>query len=401
MPETITFQGVEFNVEPLPDGKFRLTALTPDAPFPELIVARLPSDESLLPGNDPLHRVDMKLPTYDDPLPARSFPVDPVPKLEDDKGFRMALVQANDRGLLNPPIDPKQFPVRGVKDWSANRAKAKWRRYRAKKGETRSKEENTARWNKWGSDNPDKVIAHNAARGERAKKTRADKQFVAIDSEGFDTHNYYTDDRKKAKEKRDGLRRIVSDDYAPLADRAVAMEKLSPILRDKKIEDDPFEGWTLHDRNWYLSQHEPGYIPNARTKTYPGDIHREHRLFLLGAGNDRKIDWLCASKEKGKKVALKTRTILDWILSLKAKFPNATFVSYSFSYDVCQILRDIPYEKAYEIQKGEILREDEDEDDESDEVSKLSRYVFWGKYGISFRRQKEFCVGLLRNPSKP
>ena len=43
--------------------------------------------------------------------------------------------------------------------------------------------------------------------------------------------------------------------------------------------------------------------------------------------------------------------ILDWLLSLPEQFGPAVFVMFSFGYDITQILKHLPYEKAWEIVK--------------------------------------------------
>src|ERR1700688_2951010 len=86
-----------------------------------------------------------------------------------------------------------------------------------------------------------------------------------------------------------------------------------------------------HDR-------DDGAEPTAQNKTFRGDIYREHKSFLWGAGNDEKQEWLCKSEDGKSKVALTTPDIFDWLIGLKKKFPHSIFVGFSFSSDATMAL---------------------------------------------------------------
>lgn len=63
------------------------------------------------------------------------------------------------------------------------------------------------------------------------------------------------------------------------------------------------------------------------------DKGKKHLYTLLGASDGSYVSGL-----KG----LKTRQCLDYLLSLRAQYPKAVFVSYGFDYDVNMIVGDIP-----------------------------------------------------------
>ncbi len=117
--------------------------------------------------------------------------------------------------------------------------------------------------------------------------------------------------------------------------------------------------------------------------------------------------------------------IFDFLLSLPRQFasPDAKgkapiIISFGFSYDVGQIVKDFPYEKAWEVQNGRpwstygkrplkvgqvltalelwmALRA------EKDLVRNLRRPVLWKDYAIHWTPGKSVTLYRLRNPDKP
>lgn len=77
--------------------------------------------------------------------------------------------------------------------------------------------------------------------------------------------------------------------------------------------------------------------------------------------------------------------------------PRPIFISFGFSYDVAQIVKDFPYEKAWELHHGKPY----EERDNLDYPQNLRRVVLWGKYGISYIPRKSVTLFRLRDDSQP
>ena len=166
------------------------------------------------------------------------------------------------------------------------------------------------------------------------------------------------------------------------------------------------EKWILHGRDWYASAHVGGEEPTAQNKIFPGDIYREHKSFLWGAGNDEKQEWLCKSEDGKSKVALTTPEVFDWLIGLKKKFPHAIFLAFSFSYDATMALAGLDYESALAMQKGErrsVSDEEYEAMDEKEREEQIEKFetLFWEGFAVAYRKGKMFRVGRLRNPAKP
>ena len=87
---------------------------------------------------------------------------------------------------------------------------------------------------------------------------------------------------------------------------------------------------------------------------YDGVRYPRHDTYLWGAAADdgRPPAWLMAAETSGlDKRPLDAIQILDWLLSLPDQFGRAVFIMFSFGYDITQILKHLPYEKAWEIEK--------------------------------------------------
>jgi hypothetical protein len=262
------------------------------------------------------------------------------------------------------------------------------------------KEKKRARDKAWKKDNPDKAAAHHAKshKRERAKDKalRAEGPYlVAVDLEGFDTGRYFTDNRPAAKSQ--GL-----------------VERIEAALRNEghasHLEPEPGDGpdWTEHDHEWYLAQYDltpDDPIPSARNKKPDApDIYVEHKPFLFGAGND---DWEFYDYEgdgsPNRKIALSSERLLNNICDLpkKVSHPNQRFISFSFNYDVSEILPDIDAKVAEQLQAGEIVIEGVDEDGAPTEERIEQATHFWNGFAIYFRRGKMLRVGRLKVPDKP
>jgi hypothetical protein len=145
---------------------------------------------------------------------------------------------------------------------------------------------------------------------------------------------------------------------------------------------------------------------DAEGQNYPGaDIfyggvrHPRHDTYLWGAATDngRPPDWLMATETRGlDKRPLDAIQILDWLLSLPERFGPAVFVMFSFGYDITQILKHLPYEKAWEIEKRETYSV------HKDHRRRIAHSpVLWKGYAISYVKGKSFDVWRLADPDQP
>ena len=122
--------------------------------------------------------------------------------------------------------------------------------------------------------------------------------------------------------------------------------------------------------------------------------------YLWGAASDDgrpPTFWLMAAETHGlDKRPLGAVKILDWLLELPEQFGPAVFVMFSFGYDITQILKHLPYEKAWEIEKRETYP------DRSGENRRIAHSpVLWKGYAISYVKGKSFDVWRLADPGKP
>ena len=116
--------------------------------------------------------------------------------------------------------------------------------------------------------------------------------------------------------------------------------------------------------------------------------YQPHGSFLWGAGaSGIDLQWLSAIGSE-----LSGDVIREWLLDLPAIFGRSIFVAFSFSYDVAQILKDLPYEKAWEIQHGKPF-------DRPDAKENRNRIVFWQNYGFKFLKSKSFTLYKLKSSS--
>jgi hypothetical protein len=149
----------------------------------------------------------------------------------------------------------------------------------------RKKAARVAELEAWKAANPDKMAEAGKRRQAALKQERKVRPFVGIDLEGFDTWRYFTDDRRDYEREHQENR----------ARGDLTFEQCEEYLRVMHVPEDEkpdftFKGWTVHDRKWYLAQHDsteddPHPRPDNRKPGAP-EIYIEHRPFLLGAGND-------------------------------------------------------------------------------------------------------------------
>lgn len=132
---------------------------------------------------------------------------------------------------------------------------------------------------------------------------------------------------------------------------------------------------------------------------YDGVRYPQHDTYLWGAAADNggPPAWLLAAGTRGlDKRPLDATKILDWLLSLKEQFGRGVFVMFSFAYDITQILKHLPYEKAWEIEKRETYS------DQKDERRRIAHSpVLCKGYAISYVKGKSFDVWRLADPAQP
>jgi hypothetical protein len=152
--------------------------------------------------------------------------------------------------------------------------------------------------------------------------------------------------------------------------------------------------------------HRPFVAIDSEGQNYPGaDIiydgvrYPRHDTYLWGAATDdgRPPAWLIASETRGlDKRPLDAIQILDWLLSLPEQFGPALFVIFSGGYDFSQILKYLPYEKAWQIEKRETFP---NRNGKSRRIAHSP--VLWKGYAISYVKGKSFDVWRLADPEKP
>ena len=152
--------------------------------------------------------------------------------------------------------------------------------------------------------------------------------------------------------------------------------------------------------------HRPFVAIDSEGQNYPGaDIvydgvrYPRHDPYLWGAAADdgRPPSWLVAAETSGlDKRPLDAVQILDSLLGLPDLFGPAVFVMFSFGYDITQILRHLPYEKAWQIEKRETYS------DRKDQRRRIAHSpVLWKGYAISYVKGKSLDVWRLADPEKP
>ena len=152
--------------------------------------------------------------------------------------------------------------------------------------------------------------------------------------------------------------------------------------------------------------HRPFVAIDAEGQNYPGaDIlydgvrYPRHDTYVWGVASDdgRPPSWLMAPQTLGTdKRPLDAIQLLDWLLGLPGQFGPAVWVMFSFGYDITQILKHLPYEKAWQIEKRETYP------DQNGKRRRIAHsLVLWNGYVISYVKGKSFDVWRLADPDHP
>ena len=193
--------------------------------------------------------------------------------------------------------------------------------------------------------------------------------------------------------------------------------------RARKVHDVAFrEGerarvaaWRAGNREKVRAQKQKGRAANynrpfvaidSEGQNYPGDDiirdgvrYAKHATYLWGAVADdgRPPHFLSSHETRGlDKRPLSTIEILDYLLDLPKHFGRAVFVMFSFSYDVTQILKNLPFSTVWEIVKRETYR---DADGNRRKIGHAP--VFWKGYAVTYVKGKYIELWRLADPDKP
>ena len=146
---------------------------------------------------------------------------------------------------------------------------------------------------------------------------------------------------------------------------------------------------------------------DSEGRNYPGEddifvdepsgrvLYEKHETYLWGAAADdgREPEWLTAQGySPSDKRPLTIYEILDWLLSLPETFGDAIFVSFSFGYDVTQILKSLPFKTVWEICKRERYATKKE-----DRKPIGSSPVYWGEYAFEYIKGKWFKIYHIRD----
>jgi len=155
---------------------------------------------------------------------------------------------------------------------------------------------------------------------------------------------------------------------------------------------------------------EEEYIEDGETKSRP-IIYPRHRTFLWGAWGWKRASSahdLAQGKSKPRggenlpdtwlgegKRPLRSREIIDWLLSLPEIYGDVNFTMFSFGYDITQILLGLPRETVWEILKRKTYP------DKEGRTKKIQGSTFYGPYAIKYIKGKIFYLARLRYPDDP
>jgi len=114
-----------------------------------------------------------------------------------------------------------------------------------------------------------------------------------------------------------------------------------------------------------------------------GVAYQPHKSFLWGAGDiNGAVEWLYG------KTPLGTREIVKWLLKVADRNPRSIFISFAFGYDVAQLVADLPYDRAWELQHGKRF-----EDKDKPKIrADSNRVVHWRDYGFQYLKGKSFSI---------
>jgi hypothetical protein len=175
--------------------------------------------------------------------------------------------------------------------------------------------------------------------------------------------------------------------------RAAKGETLRAYDR-KWRKDNPEKEQARRDAHYF----RPFVAIDSEGRNYPGvdDIlfdevsgivrYEKHDTYLWGAAADDACEplWLTSmGYDEADKKPLTVYEILDWLLALPETFGKVVFVSFSFGYDVTQILKSLPFATVWEICKRERYAKSK-----KDRKPIGSSPVFWGEYAFSYVKGK-------------
>lgn len=128
---------------------------------------------------------------------------------------------------------------------------------------------------------------------------------------------------------------------------------------------------------------------------YDGKVYPPHGVYLFGAYSDKRKKPLYLTDPRSKgliKYRLNVKDVFDWLLNdVKGTFGEANYVMFGMSYDMTQLLCQLPHDDTYEIFKG--ARFDDGEEFEAPH--------FWGEYAIKVVQGKWFILWRLRDHNHP
>jgi hypothetical protein len=128
---------------------------------------------------------------------------------------------------------------------------------------------------------------------------------------------------------------------------------------------------------------------------YDGKLYPPHGTYLWGAYSDRtkRPLYLTDPRSKGLvKYKLDVKTVFDRLLNdVKGTYGDANYVMFGMSYDMTQLLCQLPHDDTYEIFKG--LRYDDEQE--------YSAPHFWNEYAIKLIQGKWFILWRLRDHNRP
>jgi DNA polymerase type B, organellar and viral len=111
--------------------------------------------------------------------------------------------------------------------------------------------------------------------------------------------------------------------------------------------------------------------------------YQPHKSFLWGAGDiNGNVKWLYSP------TPLTTKQILAWLFEVKRENEKSIFISFAFGYDVAQLIADLPYDIAWELQHGKKLIDKDD----SDVLANNRKIVDWDGYGFQYLKGKSFSI---------
>ena len=173
----------------------------------------------------------------------------------------------------------------------------------------------------------------------------------------------------------------------PVARAAYERERQAKRRRPERLKAEmssrPFVAIDSEGGNFGPSFTAPAGVEQNSESAAETKVYYPHKSFLWGAGDvDGNVDWLYSPKPLG------TVQILEWLMKLKAAYPLVIFVSFSFGYDIGQLVADLPYEKAWELQHGKPYAKKDDKDYHQ----RSGRVVYWGRWGLKYLKGKELHV---------